>query len=212
MEDSFGTYNPQDYSSYAVNEHLTTPDELPSDVNENILRPTTLDEYVGQDKIKENLKVFIESAKQRGEALDHVLLYGPPGLGKTTLSKIIANEMGVEIKATSGPAFEKNAELVANLTNLHGNAVFFVDEIHRLNRTTEELLYPAMEDFVVDFTLGQGPSARSIKLNIEPFTLIGATTKAGNISAPLRDRFAGEISKNMLQSSITIQKKHGLTC
>ena len=152
MEDSFGTYNPQDYSSYAVNEHLTTPDELPSDVNENILRPTTLDEYVGQDKIKENLKVFIASAKQRGEALDHVLLYGPPGLGKTTLSKIIANEMGVEIKSTSGPAFEKNAELVANLTNLHGNAVFFVDEIHRLNRTTEELLYPAMEDFVVDFT------------------------------------------------------------
>ncbi|MBO5773433.1 MAG: Holliday junction branch migration DNA helicase RuvB [Clostridia bacterium] len=189
MKDSFGTYKPEDYSAYAVNEHVTSPDELPSDVNDNILRPTTLDEYVGQDKIKENLKVFIESAKQRGEALDHVLLYGPPGLGKTTLSKIIANEMGVEIKATSGPAFEKNAELVANLTNLHGNAVFFVDEIHRLNRTTEELLYPAMEDFVVDFTLGQGPSARSIKLNIEPFTLIGATTKAGNISAPLRDRF-----------------------
>ncbi|MBR2349335.1 MAG: Holliday junction branch migration DNA helicase RuvB [Clostridia bacterium] len=189
FDDRFNDYKPTDYSDYAVNEHVTSPDELPTDINDNILRPTTLDEYVGQDKIKENLRVFIHSAKERGEALDHVLLYGPPGLGKTTLSKIIANEMGVDIKSSSGPAFEKNADLVASLSNLRGNAVFFVDEIHRLNRTTEELLYPAMEDFVVDFTIGQGPSARVMKLNIEPFTLVGATTKAGNISAPLRDRF-----------------------
>lgn len=178
-----------DFDGCNVDERITTPDELPSDENENVLRPTTLDEYIGQDRIKENLRVFMHSAKARGEALDHVLLYGSPGLGKTTLSKIIANEMGVDIKSTSGPAFEKNAELVANLTNLQPKAVFFIDEIHRLNRTTEELLYPAMEDYVVDFVVGQGPSARTMKLNIQPFTLVGATTKAGNISAPLRDRF-----------------------
>ena len=174
---------------YEGEERITDGELLPTDENENILRPTTLDEYVGQDKIKENLRVFIHSAKKRGEALDHVLLYGPPGLGKTTLSKIIANEMGVEIKSTSGPAIERSADLAANLTSLQPDSVLFIDEIHRLNHTSEELLYPAMEDFNVDFMLGQGPSARSIKLKLQPFTLVGATTKAGNISAPLRDRF-----------------------
>ena len=174
---------------YEGEERITDGELLPTDENENILRPTTLDEYVGQDKIKENLRVFIHSAKKRGEALDHVLLYGPPGLGKTTLSKIIANEMGVEIKSTSGPAIERSADLAPNLTSLQPNSVLFIDEIHRLNHTSEELLYPAMEDFNVDFMLGQGPSARSIKLKLQPFTLVGATTKAGNISAPLRDRF-----------------------
>ena len=174
---------------YDGEERITDGELLPTDENENILRPTSLDEYVGQDKIKENLRVFIHGAKKRGEPLDHVLLYGPPGLGKTTLSKIIANEMGVEIKSTSGPAIERSADLAANLTALQPNSVLFIDEIHRLNHTSEELLYPAMEDFNVDFMLGQGPSARSIKLKLQPFTLVGATTKAGNISAPLRDRF-----------------------
>ena len=174
---------------YDGEERITDGELLPTDENENILRPTTLDEYVGQDKIKENLRVFIHGAKKRGEPLDHVLLYGPPGLGKTTLSKIIANEMGVEIKSTSGPAIERSADLAANLTALQPDSVLFIDEIHRLNHTSEELLYPAMEDFNVDFMLGQGPSARSIKLKLQPFTLVGATTKAGNISAPLRDRF-----------------------
>lgn len=174
---------------YDGEERITDGELLSTDENENILRPTTLDEYVGQDKIKENLRVFIHGAKKRGEPLDHVLLYGPPGLGKTTLSKIIANEMGVEIKSTSGPAIERSADLAANLTALQPDSVLFIDEIHRLNHTSEELLYPAMEDFNVDFMLGQGPSARSIKLKLQPFTLVGATTKAGNISAPLRDRF-----------------------
>ncbi len=161
---------------------------------ENKLRPTKLEDYVGQDKIKSNLKVFIEATKKRDEALDHVLLYGPPGLGKTTLSHIIANELGSQIKITSGPAIESAADLASILTNLSKNDVLFIDEIHRLNRSVEEILYPAMEDYALDFIVGKGPSARAMRLKIQPFTLIGATTKAGNLSAPLRDRF-GVISR-----------------
>ena len=156
---------------------------------ENILRPKVMDEYVGQEKVKENLKIYIEAAKKRGEALDHVLLYGPPGLGKTTLSNIIANELGVNIKQTSGPAIEKPGDLAALLTNLNENDVLFIDEIHRMNHNVEEILYPAMEDFALDFMIGKGPSARSMRLNLPPFTLIGATTKAGMLTGPLRDRF-----------------------
>lgn len=153
------------------------------------LRPKTLDDYIGQDKIKENLKIYIEAAKGRGEALDHVLLYGPPGLGKTTLAGIIANEMGVNIRITSGPAIEKQGDLVAILSNLEEGDVLFIDEIHRLNRTVEEILYPAMEDGKIDIIIGKGPSARSYQLKLPRFTLVGATTRAGQISAPLRDRF-----------------------
>jgi Holliday junction DNA helicase RuvB len=153
------------------------------------LRPKTLDDYIGQDKIKENLKIYIEAAKGRGEALDHVLLYGPPGLGKTTLAGIIANEMGVNIRVTSGPAIEKQGDLAALLTNLQEGDVLFIDEIHRLNRQVEEVLYPAMEDGALDIIIGKGPSARSIRLDLPHFTLIGATTRSGQLSAPLRDRF-----------------------
>ncbi len=156
---------------------------------ENSLRPKTLDEYVGQKKAKENLKVYIESAKLRGESLDHVLLYGPPGLGKTTLSTIIANEMGVKIRTTSGPAIEKQGDLAAILTNLSDGDVLFIDEIHRLSRSVEEILYPAMEDYSLDIIIGKGPSARSIRLALPRFTLIGATTRAGQLTTPLRDRF-----------------------
>ncbi len=156
---------------------------------ENCLRPKTLAEYVGQEKAKSNLKVYIESAKLRGEALDHVLLYGPPGLGKTTLSSIIANEMGVNIRTTSGPAIEKQGDLAAILTNLADGDVLFIDEIHRLSRAVEEILYPAMEDYALDIIIGKGPSARSIRLPIPKFTLIGATTRAGQLTTPLRDRF-----------------------
>lgn len=156
---------------------------------ENCLRPKTLEEYVGQEKAKSNLKVYIESAKLRGEALDHVLLYGPPGLGKTTLSGIIANEMGVNIRTTSGPAIEKQGDLAAILTNLAEGDVLFIDEIHRLSRAVEEILYPAMEDYALDIIIGKGPSARSIRLPIPKFTLIGATTRAGQLTTPLRDRF-----------------------
>ncbi len=153
------------------------------------LRPKTIEDYIGQEKAKENLKIFIEAAKMRGESLDHVLLYGPPGLGKTTLSNIIANEMGVSIRITSGPAIEKQGDLAALLTNLSENDILFVDEIHRLSRSVEEILYPAMEDYALDIIIGKGPSARSIRLDLPKFTLIGATTKAGALTAPLRDRF-----------------------
>lgn len=153
------------------------------------LRPKVLDEYIGQEKIKENLKVFIQAAKERGEALDHVLLYGPPGLGKTTLAYIISEEMNTNIKATSGPVIERPGDLAAILTNLQEHDVLFVDEVHRLNHVVEEILYPAMEDYKLDIIIGQGPSARSIKLDIPRFTLVGATTRAGLLTSPLRDRF-----------------------
>lgn len=158
------------------------------------LRPKFLDDYIGQTKAKENLRIFMEAAKKRGEQLDHVLLYGPPGLGKTTLAGIIANEMGVNIRITSGPAIEKQGDLAALLTNLSENDILFIDEIHRLNRSVEEILYPAMEDGALDIIIGKGPSARSIRLDLPKFTLIGATTKAGALTAPLRDRF-GVISR-----------------
>lgn len=162
---------------------------LREDEGEYSLRPKTLSEYIGQKKAKDNLSIFIEAAKLRGEPLDHVLLHGPPGLGKTTLSGIIANEMGVNIRITSGPAIEKAGDLAALLTNLNENDILFVDEIHRLNRAVEEILYPAMEDYAIDIIIGKGPSANSIRLDLPRFTLIGATTRAGQLSAPLRDRF-----------------------
>ena len=156
---------------------------------ENSLRPNSFDEYIGQTKVKEALTVYIKAAKSRKESLDHVLLYGPPGLGKTTLSHIIANELGAQFKVTSGPAIEHAADLAAILTNLNQNDVLFIDEIHRLNKSVEEILYPAMEDFALDFIVGKGPSARNMRLKIKPFTLIGATTRAGMLTNPLRDRF-----------------------
>ena len=157
--------------------------------DEPSMRPTSWDEYYGQDKIKSNLEVFIKAALRRGEALDHVLLYGPPGLGKTTLAAIIANELGVSLKMTSGPAIERQGDLAAMLTNLQAHDVLFIDEIHRLNHAVEEVLYPAMEDYALDIMIGKGPSARSIRLDLPPFTLIGATTRAGLLTSPLRDRF-----------------------
>ena len=172
-------------------ERLINP-ELENPVEErleNSLRPKTLDEYIGQDKIKENMKIYIEAAKKRGEPLDHVLLYGPPGLGKTTLSNIISNEMNSNIKITSGPAIEKPGDLAALLTNLSEFDVLFIDEIHRLSKSVEEILYPALEDYTLDIIIGKGPSANSIRLDLPKFTLIGATTRAGSLSAPLRDRF-----------------------
>ncbi len=159
------------------------------DLGEFSLRPKTLNEYIGQKDIRENLKIFIEAAKLRGEPLDHVLFYGPPGLGKTTLASIISNEMGTDIKITSGPAIERAGDLAAILTNLNENDILFIDEIHRLNRSVEEILYSAMEDYALDIIIGKGPSARSIRIDLAKFTLVGATTRAGSLSAPLRDRF-----------------------
>lgn len=172
---------------------------------ENTLRPTSMDDYVGQDKVKNSLNIYIKAAKKRGEALDHVLLYGPPGLGKTTLSHIIANELGSSLKITSGPAIEKVADLASILTNLNKNDVLFIDEIHRLSRAVEEVLYPAMEDYALDFILGKGPSARTMRLKLQPFTLIGATTKAGMLTGPLRDRF-GVVCRLELYSKEELSK------
>ena len=175
------------FSDDVNNEIITTAASLPEDSAEGSLRPKTLGEYIGQEKA--NLAVFINAAKMRGESLDHVLLHGPPGLGKTTLAGIIANEMGVNMRITSGPAIEKPGDLVAMLTNLNEGDILFVDEIHRLNRAYEEILYPAMEDYAIDIILGKGPSANSIHLDLPHFTLIGATTRSGQLTAPLRDRF-----------------------
>lgn len=180
---------------------IVTPDYSAEDETvENTLRPKSLDEYVGQDKVKENLKIYIDAALRRNEPLDHVLLYGPPGLGKTTMACIIANEMNVNIRITSGPAIEKSGDLAALLTNLSDGDVLFIDEIHRLSHTVEEVLYPAMEDFAIDIIIGKGPSARSLRVDLPQFTLVGATTRAGQLSAPLRDRF-GVISRLELYSA-----------
>ena len=176
-------------TGFETEEPLVATTLTREDESEGSLRPKTLREYIGQEKAKGNLEIFIQAAKMRGEPLDHVLLHGPPGLGKTTLSGIIANEMGVNIRITSGPAIEKPGDLAALLTNLSENDILFVDEIHRLNRQVEEILYPAMEDFAIDIIIGKGPSANSIRLDLPRFTLIGATTRAGQLSAPLRDRF-----------------------
>ena len=177
-------------SDMQFEERVVTPREVEEDHEAEVsLRPQTLVEYIGQDKVKENLAVYIEAAKRRGDPLDHVLLYGPPGLGKTTLSSIIAHEMGVNLRVTTGPKIEKAGDLAAILTNLQPNDVLFIDEIHRLNRQVEEILYPALEDHAIDIIMGKGPSARSLRVDLNPFTLVGATTRAGQLSSPLRDRF-----------------------
>lgn len=184
---------------------ITTSKVLEEDANEGSLRPHTLQEYIGQEKAKDNLTVFIQAAKMRHESLDHVLLHGPPGLGKTTLAAIIANEMGVNMRITSGPAIEKAGDLVAMLTNLNEGDILFVDEIHRLNRAYEEILYPSMEDYAIDIILGKGPSANSLHLELPHFTLIGATTRSGQLTAPLRDRF-GVTLRLELYSAEELQK------
>ncbi len=177
-------------SEFDYESRIVAPEYTPVDSDiDTSLRPKTLTEYIGQDKVKENLDIYIKAAKLRGESLDHCLLYGPPGLGKTTLAGIIANEMGVNLRVTSGPAIEKQGDLAALLTNLNEGDVLFIDEIHRLSRSIEEILYPAMEDYALDIIIGKGPSARSIRLDLPRFTLVGATTRSGQLTAPLRDRF-----------------------
>ena len=188
------------------NERITSANISPGELRQETgLRPQKLDDYIGQQNAKDNLKIFIEAARLRGEPLDHVLFYGPPGLGKTTMAGIIANELGVDIKITSGPAIERAGDLAAILTNLNENDVLFIDEIHRLNRYVEEVLYSAMEDFALDIIIGKGPSARSIRLDLSKFTLIGATTRAGSLSAPLRDRF-GVLSKFELYTTDELEQ------
>ena len=188
------------------NERITSANISPGELRQETgLRPQKLDDYIGQQNAKDNLQIFIEAARLRGEPLDHELFYGPPGLGKTTMAGIIANELGVDIKITSGPAIERAGDLAAILTNLNENDVLFIDEIHRLNRSVEEVLYSAMEDFALDIIIGKGPSARSIRLDLSKFTLIGATTRAGSLSAPLRDRF-GVLSKFELYTTDELEQ------
>lgn len=188
-----------------MNDRMCTADKMPIDEHENRLRPTKLGEYVGQEKIKAGLKIFIKAASTRKEPIDHILLYGPPGLGKTTLANIIAAEMNTTIRTTAGPAIESPADLAAILTNLTRGDILFIDEIHRLSRPCEEILYSAMEDFALDMVLGKGPSARTMRLKLEPFTLIGATTRAGKLSGPLRDRF-GIINRLEMYSAAELEQ------
>ena len=182
-------------------ELITSTAQIREDAAEGSLRPHFLNEYIGQEKAKENLRIFIQAARQRGESLDHVLLHGPPGLGKTTLAGVIANEMGVNLRVTSGPTIEKAGDLAALLTNLQENDILFVDEIHRMNRAVEEVLYPAMEDYAIDIIIGKGPSANSIRLDLPHFTLIGATTRSGQLSAPLRDRFGVQLRLELYETA-----------